>query len=323
MPWTGFASAALGAAGSIAGGLFGNKGGGHSRQWYLDQDFRQYQRQLQYTAENQPSFLVEGAKRAGLHPLAVLGMPLTQGTTTSIGGMDSAGGRDYSWLSDAGQHIGRAAGALLSKDDRAKQQQYDETRQAQQLRNNDLQNKLLSRQIDQITQDMALQLARNSTRAVDNSAQNPGFQLGIDGRTTHAVIPGQNDAATSRLFTLKPPEVAVSHPQTAFAEAGTHPELKFVRTALGGYSPVRSQALEESLEDDRLGMIRFNIRNGIGSAISHPDFAPPKAYLPDKGKSGRYQWMFDPWIGEWYPWDRQASFGQKFKNVFPFGRFWR
>lgn len=314
MPWTGFASAALGAAGSLAGGLFGSSGkNSHSYQYYLDRDYNQSQR----IAQNQPSWLVEGARRAGLHPLAVLGMPLATGSSHSIGaGPDS----DYSWLSDVGQGIGRAAGALLSKEDREKQQLYDETRQKQQLKNNELQNNLLSAQIAQISQDMALQLAGNSARAVNSTSQSPGFQLGVDGRTTRSVIPGQNDATTSSLFTSKPPEIAVSHPQTAFAEAGTHPEIRFSRTALGGYAPVRSQAVTDALEDDLVGSVRYELRNGLGSALSDQRYAPPRSYLPDRGKTGAYYWLYDNVHGDWFPAHVRESRWSKFKKTLGFGR---
>ena len=293
MPW----GDVIGGIGKAIGGIASAFGGGGSGwdsgdyQHALDMDYANQER----IVKNQPSWIVEGAKNAGLHPLAVLGVNFAQGSTHSIGS-DYGGGKDYSWLSDAGQGIGRAAGALLSKEDRAKQQQYDEARQGQQLKYGDLQNELLGVQISQIKQDMAMQLARDSTRALNNSAQTPGFQMGVDGRTTRSVIDGQNNATGSRFFTAKPPEVAVSHPSTPAAEAGTHPEIKFVRTANGGYTPVRSTALEEALEDDLLGSISWNVRNYLGQFTNDQRFAPPRDYLP----SSDHDWVYDGLRGEWY-----------------------
>lgn len=308
MPW----GDVIGGIGKAIGGIASAFGGGSSGwdsgdyQHALDMDYANQER----IVKNQPSWIVEGAKNAGLHPLAVLGTNFAQGSTHSIGSF-SGGGKDYSWLSDAGQGIGRAAGALLSKEDRAKQQQYDEARQGQQLKYGELQNELLGVQISQIKQDMAMQLARASTRALNNSAQTPGFQIAVDGRTTRSVIDGQNDATGSSLFKVKPPELFASHPGTPAAEAGTHPEIKFVRTASGGYAPVRSQALEEALEDDLLGSISWNIRNGLGNMSNDQRYAPPRDYLP----SPSHDWFYDGIRGEWYP----VKKGDKLRNR-PFGK---
>lgn len=314
--WGGFAGGALGALGSVAGGLLGGSGGGgHSYQYYLDRDYAHREK----ITKNQASWVVEGAKKAGLHPLAAMGIQAASGSTHQIGG-DYGNGKDYSWLSDAGQGIGRAAGALLSKEDRAKQQQYDEARMGLQLENSRLQNEYLNTQIDQTKQDMAMQLARSAERSLIKTGQPPGFQLGVDGRVTRQVIDGQNDATSSSLFTVKPAELVASHPQTPNAEAGSHPELKWTRTGLGGYAPARSQALEEAMEDDTLGAIRYNIRNGIGSFMSDQRFAPPRRYLPDGGKSGRYYWLYDHVNGDWFPADVREPTFTKFKRQFGFGR---
>lgn len=294
MPW----GSVIGGIGQAIGGIasaFGGSGGSGfdsgDYQHALDMDYANQER----IVKNQPSWIVEGAKNAGLHPLAVLGTNFAQGSTHSIGSY-SGGGKDYSWLSDAGQGIGRAAGALLSKEDRAKQQAYDESRMALDLENKQLQNDSIRLNMDATKQDMVRQLARDSERSLINHAQTPGFSVGVDGRTTRSVIDGQNNATGSRFFTAKPPEVAVSHPSTPAAEAGTHPEIKFVRTANGGYTPVRSTALEEALEDDLLGSISWNVRNYLGQFTNDQRFAPPRDYLP----SSDHDWVYDGLRGEWY-----------------------
>lgn len=318
MPW----GSVIGGIGQAIGGIasaFGGSGGSGfdsgDYQHALDMDYANQER----IVKNQPSWIVEGAKNAGLHPLAVLGTNFAQGSTHSIGSF-SGGGKDYSWLSDAGQGIGRAAGALLSKEDRVKQQAYDESRMALDLENKQLQNDSIRLNMDATKQDMVRQLARDAERSLINHAQTPGFSVGVDGRTTRSVIDGQNDAVGSSLFKVKPPELFASHPDTPAAEAGSHPEIKFTRTALGGYTPVRSQAVEEAMEDDYLAGLRYNVRNGLGSALSDPAFAPPRESLPDRGKTGRWSWMFDPYSGDWYAWDRRRGFGSKLTDVLPFGR---
>lgn len=108
MDWGSVIGGGLSAAGSIASGLLGKQGSGHSYQYYLDRQFNQ----TRDLAKNQPSWLVEGAKKAGLHPLAVLGMNVGSGQSFSMGDTGSSY-QDTSWLNDAGQGIARAAGAWL------------------------------------------------------------------------------------------------------------------------------------------------------------------------------------------------------------------
>lgn len=311
MDWGSVIGGGIQAAAGIGSALIGgNKSSGHSYQYYLDRDYNQSRR----IAENQPSWLVQGAKNAGLHPLAVMGMPLTSGSSHSMG--DMGGYQDSSWLNDVGQGIGRAAGALVDRKTRAQQEAYNEAKMGLDLENAKLQNELIQSNIKVNEFDMLRQAARDAERSINNQQQVPAFPVGRNG----AVISGQGDSTTSSLFKVKPPELWANHPQTPFAEAGSHPEVKFTRTALGGYSPVRSQALEEALEDDYLGGLRYNIRNGLGSITSDPAFAPPREYLPDRGTSGRYVWMFDPYSGDWYPWDRNRRNVDKLVDVLPFGR---
>lgn len=291
MAWGAVIGGALSAAGTIAGGLLGGSKGGHSYQYYLDRDYNQSQR----IAKNQPSWLVEGAKNAGLHPLAVMGMNVASGPSHYVG--DQGGGKDYSWLQDAGQGIGRAAGALLSKEDRAKQQMYDEARQSQQLENNQLQNELLRAQTAQIKQDMAMQLARDSTRSLNNSGQTPGFQVGVDGRVTRSIIDGQNNAVGSSLFEVKPAEIVANDPQRISAEAGSVPEVRFARTSDGGYAPVRSTAMEEALEDDFWSGAAWQLRNRLAPILMDwASAAPPDSFSKNNGGT----WIFNIPKQAWY-----------------------
>lgn len=232
--------------------------------------------------------------------------------------MGDTGGsyQDFSWLNDVGQGIGRAAGALVDRKTRAQQEAYNEAKMGLDLENAKLQNELIQSNIKVNEFDMLRQAARDAERSINNQQQVPTFPVGRNG----AVISGQGDSTTSSLFKVKPPELWANHPQTPFAEAGSHPEIKFTRSALGGYTPVRSQALEEALEDDYIGGLRFNIRNGIGSAISDPSFAPPRDSLPDRGKTGKWSWMFDPYSGDWYAWNRDRGYGEKLTDILPFGR---
>lgn len=308
MDWGSVLGGGIQAAGGIASSLLaGNNGTQHSLQYYMDRQRQQQQRMT----EEYPSWVVEGARRAGLHPLAVLGMNPGSGGSISMGDTGSSY-KDTSWLNDVGQGIGRAAGALVDRKTRAQQDQFNQVQMQQKLENNDLQNQLLRAQIRQYSVDDAVATLANGARmAITHQQQNPPFPVGRNG----AVIDGQGDSTTSQLFKVKPPELWANHPQTPFAEAGSHPEIKWTRTAIGGYAPVRSQAVEEALEDDYLGGLRFNIRNTLGSALSDPRFAPPREYLPDRGRTGRYYWLFDNINGDWFPADALEPKSSKYKKV--------
>lgn len=308
MDWGNVISGALGAAGSIAGGLLGGKsGGGHSAQYYADIAYKNQQR----LTENQYKWIVDGAKKAGLHPLAALGGNVSSGPSFSFG--DSGGNQqDYSWLNGVGQGIGRAAGAMLSKEDRAQAQEYQSQQMALDLDNRRLQNEYLQAQIRATTQDTAIQLARSAARAIQRPVESPGYPVGVDGRVTNTVIPGQGDARTSSLIKVKPAEIVANDPQRAAAEAGSVPEVRYARTPDGGYSPMRSQALEEALEEDLLGSIAWNIRNRVLPTAWDTLATPP----PDRFKRKSEGWTYNPIKQAWYPYDRDDRWSyakRKFK----------
>lgn len=299
MDWGSVIGGGIQALGGVASGLLGNSGGsGHSYQYYLDRDYNQQQR----LAQQYPSWVVQGAKNAGLHPLAVLGMNMGSGSSFSMGS-DGSSYKDTSWLNDVGQGIGRAAGALVDRKTRAQQDQFNQVQMQQKLENNDLQNQLLRAQIRQYGVDDAVATLANGARmAITHQQQNPPFPVSRNG----TVIDGQGDSTVSSLFKVKPAEITANDPSTPSSEAGSHPEIRFTRTATGGYAPIRSSVLEEALEDDLLGSISWNIRNHLGTMSNDQRFAPPRDNLSDP----RNDWFYDALRGEWY----EVSPGQKLRN---------
>ena len=92
-------------------GFFGNSGPGLTEQ---------ANRQLNYTAElaeNYPSWVVEGARRAGLHPLTALGINPASGPSFSIAEENKIGDA----MSYMGQGLHRAAQAQMTTMDRLQQ----------------------------------------------------------------------------------------------------------------------------------------------------------------------------------------------------------
>ena len=285
--------------GSIAGGIGAAVGGvaglissGQSQANAAKLNQLNYEHQKEF-AQNGIRWKVADAKAAGLHPLAALGASTAQYTpATAIG--DSP---DWSFLADAGQSIGRAVDAKRTQQERVEQQQKQDAAFALKAENQKAENDLIRAQTASIQQDMVLRQAKASEQAVRTQQQVPAMpSLGRDG----SVIPGQGDATSPAGIEAKPAEIVVNDPQTRTAEAGSHPDKRWLRTSTGGYQPVRSEAAQNALEDDIVGSFRYDMRNGLANMANSQDNAPPRAFLPDGGR-GNYFWFWDGVLGEWYP----------------------
>lgn len=107
---------------------------------------------------------VADAKAAGIHPLAAMGVPLASAPTLQVG--DTGVADAYARM---GQSLGRAADAVLTREERNKKQQLD----ALTLERASLENELLRSQISNV-----------------NRANNPTLPS-LSGDST--VLPGQSD----------------------------------------------------------------------------------------------------------------------------------
>lgn len=302
MPWTAVA-AGIGALGSLAGGLMSNASSRAASSDAISAQMAMnnlnYEAQKEF-AQNGIRWRVADAKAAGLHPLAALGAA-PQGFSPSFQSLPQFGGTDYSWVGDVGnqlgqmgQNIGRAVQAKATEKERAEVAAYESEARKLDLENKQLQNDRLRQQmIDNALASM--QATRNQP------GQPPAMQQVIPTGRDARILQGQGDAHTSNLFTVKPAEVVASDPATPAAEAGTHPEITYFRTADGGYAPMRSNQASQSLEDDSIGNIAYHVRNRLGSFNSNQEFAPPRSYLPSRGKNPDEFWIYDNLRGAWYP----------------------
>lgn len=281
-----------GGIGAAVGGIAGLISSGQSQVNASRLNELNYQHQKEF-AQNGIRWKVADAKAAGLHPLAALGASTAQYTpATAIG--DSP---DWSFLADAGQSIGRAVDAKRTQQERVEQQQKQDAAFALKAENQKAENDLIRAQTASIQQDMVLRQAKASEQAVRTQQQVPAMpSLGRDG----SVIAGQGDATSPAGIEAKPAEIVVNDPQTRTAEAGSHPDKRWLRTSTGGYQPVRSEAAQNALEDDIVGSFRYDMRNGLANMANSQDNAPPRAFLPDGGR-GNYFWFWDGVLGEWYP----------------------
>ena len=286
--WGGIARA----VGSVVGGVLGLQGQKQSAANAEKLNQLNYEHQKEF-AQNGIRWKVADTKAAGLHPLAALGASTAQYTpATAIG--DSP---DWSFLADAGQSIGRAVDAKRTQQERVEQQKKQDAAFALKAENQKAENDLIRAQTASIQQDMVLRQAKASEQAVRTQQQVPAMpSLGRDG----SVIAGQGDATSPAGIEAKPAEIVVNDPQTRTAEAGSHPDKRWLRTSTGGYQPVRSEAAQNALEDDIVGSFRYDMRNGLANMANSQDNAPPRAFLPDGGR-GNYFWFWDGVLGEWYP----------------------
>ncbi len=101
----------VGGAANVVGGILGNKSQSSANSANLDfarQQF-EYQKELH---KNQLQWRVEDAKKAGLHPMAALGLQSSSFSPVS----SNVQANDYSWIGDLGQSAGYAAMKAKDKD---------------------------------------------------------------------------------------------------------------------------------------------------------------------------------------------------------------
>ena len=295
------------AIGGIASGIGSIVGAGMSGANAAAINQANYEHQKEF-AQNGIRWKVADAKAAGLHPLAALGAQ-TPGYTPSAVVGDSP---DFSFLRDIGQDVGRAIDAKSTAAERAANKAKIDQGTDLELEGKSLDNEYKRALIRGETQDQALRLANASVRASWSQQLPPAMpSIAPDGRT----MPGQGDATSSSLFMTKPPELAISHPQTPAAEAGTHPEIRYFRTADGGYSMARSDAYADSTDDDFAGQLSWELRNRLpATAWDSARSAPPRAYLPDSG-AGAWDWTYNPLLQAYYPY-RKGNWRSRIKARF-------
>lgn len=251
-----------------AGGILGNnaKQDMFSQAQALSREQFEYQKALH---QNQIQWRVEDAKRAGVHPMAALGL-----SSMSFSPVSSASVPEYdNWLGEVGQNIDRAIqqGKTQKEREEAKALQEIDSRLA--LRNKELQNDLLE-----------TELADKRFRL-----QQQMFPAPPPANSPTGLIPGQGDALTN-------PQAMRTTPQTEPGkEPGSNPPVGWLQNSDGSVSPVMSEAAKERLEDDLVGEAQWTISNrvlphlkwftGFGDMSAH---YPPKSLLPEGYKTWRY-----------------------------------
>lgn len=259
MPWSGLAAAGVHALGSALSG-----GGGMSAGDAFEANVA--------NARYLPKVQVEGAKRAGVHPLYVMGnTPIVQ-SGYSVGGSKMGDA-----LQAASQHVGRALDAHMSKGERQAQAAYEAITREQQIENNALNNEMLKAQVTQIHKSMQPAMPAPSDRYL---------------------VDGQGDGP---LIDNRPLERRAVAPERPSQEAGAVADTGFLRTPTG-YAPAYSHDAKDRLEDDWLGMATWNIRNRLLPAVGVGHNPPPM----DPGP-GRV-WIYDAIKNEYRSVPRRHDF---------------
>lgn len=145
----------------------------------------EYQKELH---RNQLQWRVEDAKKAGLHPMAALGLSSMSFSPVS----STMQGSDYSWMGDMGQALGAGYAAMKGKNKEEQEQAkiLQAKSEALQLRNAELQNERLEAEIDAIRWDMA----GSMSGAIGPALRGPGSPFTSGLNKSKYAIEGQPDS---------------------------------------------------------------------------------------------------------------------------------
>lgn len=152
------------ALGSIAGGILGNKSqsDANALNAQLTREQIAYQKELH---QNQLQWRVQDAKKAGLHPLAGLGVSSYSFSPVS----STQSPFDYSWLGEAGQNLGSAV--QRGKDARERRQAEALAADAAQLQNDALRMQIEGQMLDNDIR--RLEIASRMSRSQDRTQIGP------------------------------------------------------------------------------------------------------------------------------------------------------
>lgn len=224
-------------------------------------------------AQNGIQWRVEDAKKAGIHPLAAMGLPLASAPTLSVG--NSSFTDAYASM---GQNIGRAVDSTLTRDERAASEVADSLK----LEHMSLQNDLLRAQITNV-----------------NHASNPAVPSNSD----MPLLIGQGNGFSTSGQLLPPPTYVSetplqrvhSAPGRPSQEVGAVSDVGFARTPTG-YAPIPSQDVKNRIEDQIIPEVMWAIRNNVMPSIGQGE-KPSASLLP----KWAIDWRWNLFKQEWEP----------------------
>lgn len=307
----GFLSSVLGGVGGFlvggpVGGLVGaglgyasDKASSQAQSNYNQQmSFAQSQAQFQQDyARNVMQWRVDDAKKAGVHPMAALGV--SNPSYSPVSSPSAPAPTDYNALFDTattfGQNLNRASF-------QAKTQQQQLAAIGLVNRNMELQNKGLEQ--EQYWRGLQIgQLESNIRNGIASS--NPAPTL--DGRLP-GVIEGQNDSDVDPKALVDPKAMRTTPHKEPGKEPGSNPSTGWIQNPDGSVTAVQSESAKERLEEDLIGSSIWALNNrvlphaktmfGLPAGVS----APPDDLLP----KGAVRWMYNGY-GSFIPVDSHGK----------------
>lgn len=237
---------AIGAVGSIAGGILG----ANSAQNVAGMN---YEAQKEF-AQNGIRWKVEDAKRAGIHPLYALGAS-TQGYSPS-GGYTG----DYG-IADAAAHLGqgfeRAQQAKMTKEERDKQDVRDAIQDMAALEDLNQKRRLNDAQIRLANSEIFRNFAL-STNALRKTGLPPAIPGGLGG-----VIAGQGNSYATGQTTPEISSVVTSEKGIPSVQAGSPPDVRFYRTLSGGRAPLPTEDAGDAMDAALGAGLQWSFRNNL------------------------------------------------------------
>lgn len=256
---SGWLGPAIGAVGGIVD-AFTQPGRDKDARLHQAEMYNRQKKENRHVLQNQLQWRMDDAQRAGIHPLAAMGMNPASGPSMSVG---DAGGSSGNW-GNVGQDISRAISAAAPKDQR-----------------ND---KLLDLQLEAAKADLTHKHITNAALASQLQKQQQVGPPAPD-EVSGYLLPGQGNSPRVR---VNPRNRDASEPGYPHITAGATPDADYAITSKG-YMPVIPKDLAESLESDTLGSIDWFIRNRVLPLFTGGD---PGKKLPKGKDSWHYSWPY-------------------------------
>lgn len=174
-------SSLISAGTSLLGGLFGGGQSNNKARKLGIEQLTDQRRSQEILDRERPTWVADGARKAGISPLVAMGMQPVSVGGVSVGG-DGGDSHRGQMLADMGQNLGRAAEAYLTQDQRAQQKVVDRLA----LERAGLENDLLRSQISAVNRTAATPgLPSPSSQVLPGQPYNPELDIPVSQKGTH------------------------------------------------------------------------------------------------------------------------------------------
>lgn len=257
--------------GNIASGIFQHNENVANRSFSARLHAENIAMQKEF-AKNGIRWRVEDAKNAGIHPLAALGASGAMYTPSSTVGASNS---DFSWLSEAGQNIGTAVGAVMTRKEKAAEKLFNDRSRALSLANQAADLEYTKAKTQSLLQEQALSLADSII------SRQPGSAKSIPS------LGGTGQVDFDRI-NLSKNDVPFPSSSELSVEAGHSPEFRLVKSP-DGYAVIPGSVMEEAMENQVLGGLRHELR--LLQAVLSGKLKPSNDLLQNYREN---EWRYNP-----------------------------